>query len=280
MSRKYAAAVLIAWFWAISSFASTTRVATLLPFVADALDRMPGEVEVVASVPSELGQTLPPGRIDLGNSHSPSFEMLAAAQADLIVGNRTVHATLIEKLQRAAPEVVMIEATSVEATFEGLQQVGAAAGVAEQMEDLIVSTRRSIAELEVDDRISLLPLFGAPGAYMAITERTWLGDLIDEIGFDNLAAGLSGQETYPGYVELSEEVLATLEPDLVVLVTHGSPDAIAEGFSREAQKGGVWASLADKIEILDPALFARNPGLDMAAAGQTLVGLAQSTASR
>ena len=257
-----------------------TRVATLLPFVADALDQMPAGVEVVASVPAELGMSLPPGRIDLGNSHSPSFELLAAARPDLVVGNLAVHATLVDQLKRAVPSVVMIEATSVDATFDGLARVGEAAGVTVEMSALIAASRKSIDDLKMDRTVSVLPLFGAPGTYMAITERTWLGDLIGQLGFDNVAAGLSGQETYPGYVELSEEVLATLDPQLVVMVTHGSPRAIQQAFSRDAERGGVWGALASKVEILEPSLFARNPGLAMADAGTTLIELAENSTAR
>ena len=256
------------------------RVATLLPFVADALDRLPGEVEVVASVPAELGEALPPGRVDLGNSHSPSFELLAASRPDLVVGNRNIHSALASKLERFAPTVLMIEATSVDQTLAGLAIVGEAASVSTEMDELIASTRQQLASLRLEESVSILPLFGAPGTYMAITERTWLGDLIDQLGFDNLAAGLSGRETYPGYVEISEEVLASLDPDIVALVTHGSPSAVVASLEREAERGGAWARLASNIEILEPSLFARNPGLGMAEAGRTLVDLVQISVSK
>lgn len=254
--------------------AEPARVATLLPYVAEALDLVAasgGAVEVVAAVPAQIGAALPDGRIDLGSPHSPSFENLAAARPDVAVGDRRFHAGIEDKLGRVAERVVLVEATSVDATFDGLAEVAAAAGVEEAMRGRIEESRGELEALRLDRPVAALPLFGAPGSYMAITDRTWLGDLLSELGFENLAAGLAGRESYPGYVEISEEVLATLEPDVVLLVTHGSPEAVEEDFRRRAETGGAWSVLADRVQMLDAHLFARNPGLEMPQAARALV---------
>jgi iron complex transport system substrate-binding protein len=257
--------------------AGPTRVATLLPYVADALDRVAsngGAVEVVAAVPAELGATLPEGRIDLGSPHSPSFESLAAARPDVVVGDGRTHAALEEKLRRVTDRLVMVEGVSVDGTFDGLIEVATAAGVEPAMRRLVERSREDLAALRVDRPVTVLPLFGAPGSYMAITDRTWLGDLLSELDFRNLAAELAGRESYPGYVELSEEVLATLDPDVVLLVTHGSPEAVEEDFRRRAEAGGAWAILADRVHRLDAHLFGRNPGLELPEAARALVAAA------
>ncbi len=260
-----------------ASSTEPARVATLLPYVADALDLVASEggaVEVVAAVPAEIGATLPAGRIDLGSPHSPSFENLAAARPELAVGDRRFHAAIEEKLARVAEQVVLVEGASVEATFDGLAEVAAAAGVEPAMRRRIEESRGELDALRLDRPVTALPLFGAPGSYMAITDRTWLGDLLSELGFENLAADLAGRESYPGYVEISEEVLATLEPDVVLLVTHGSPEAVEQDFRRRAETGGAWAVLADRVHMLDAHLFARNPGLELPEAARALVAAA------
>lgn len=269
-----ASVLTVAWLATPALSATPARVATLLPYVADALERFPGEVELVAAVAADVGGQVAAGAVDLGSPHSPNLELLAAARPDLIVGDRRIHAALEEKLGRSGARVLLVEAASVEDTFGALLAVGEAAGVGPQMRELVDASRDRVAGLRLRSGTrTVLPLFGAPGSYLVITEATWLGDLLAELGFHSVVAGLAGRESTPGYVELSEEVLATLDPDLVLLVTHGSPAAVLDAFERESERGGPWRTLAARIKVLEPALFARNPGLEMAEAARTLIGL-------
>jgi iron complex transport system substrate-binding protein len=256
--------------------AEPTRVASLLPYVSEALAGIP-QVEVVASVAAELGGSLPEGVTDLGSPHAPNFEVLAGVRPDVVVGDGRYHGAIAEKLAHSGGRVVLVEAFSVAATLDGLIEVARAAGVEAQMEARVAEVRGALPALRLARPASVLPLFGAPGSFMAITDRTWLGDLLGELGFEILPRDLSGHESYPGYVEVSEEVLALTRPELVLLVTHGSPDAVAESFDREASRGGPWALLADRAHVLDPALFARNPGLEMGRAAAELVRLLDET---
>ena len=79
--NRLALASLFTLFFAMPSGAEEpTRVATLLPFVEEALVLDPEHVEVVATVRSDLHVPVTGGVIDLGSPHSPSFERLAEAR--------------------------------------------------------------------------------------------------------------------------------------------------------------------------------------------------------
>jgi iron complex transport system substrate-binding protein len=248
------------------------RVATLLPYVARALDGI-GSARVVAAV-ARPGERLPDGVLDLGNPHSPSFERLAEARPDLVVGDRRIHGPLADKLGRGGAEVLMVDAESVAATFDGLLRVGERVGADDEMRRRVAAARAEIASLRRAEPVSALPLFGAPGSFLAITGSTWLGDLLADLGFRNLAAEAAGREAFPGYVEISDELLATMRPELVLLVAHGAPEAVAEAAEQRAAGGGVWGALAGRLRVLDPDLFAANPGLRMAEAARRLAELA------
>jgi iron complex transport system substrate-binding protein len=250
------------------------RVASLLPYVSEALMRIPDRVRVVASVAPELGGNLPPGVADLGSPHAPNFEIAAAARPDLVVGDARYHTAFSSALTRTGARLVLIGGSSVEATFQGLLEVAEAAGARAEMEALVASARQELLDLHLESARAVLPLFGSPGSLMAITDRTWLGDLLGQLGFRLVPDEVAGREAIPGYVEVSDEVLAVSRPELVLLVTHGSPESVAESFEREAANGGALAALAPRVKVLDPALFARNPGLELPRAAQALVALA------
>ena len=252
-----------------------TRVATLLPFVGDALELAPDHAEVVAGVRRSMRAPLPAGLIDLGNPHSPSFERLAEARPDLIVGDRQLHAAFAEKLSALGAELMLIDTSGVETTLGEISNLAQRIGDETALPSQIKKVRDQIGSLALSQTISVLPLFGAPGSFYAVTQRAWLGRLLTDLGFDNVAPS-SGDERYPGMVVVSDEILATLQPELIVVVAHGDPRKIRAALDAKTSQGGAWASLSRAehgIHILDPALFSANPGLGLGRAASELVAL-------
>lgn len=260
--------------------AGPVRVAVLVPYVASALAELDSpRVEVVGVVSSTYRQ-IPPGAEDLGSPHDPNYERLAHLRPDLVVGNDRLHGPQREVLGRSGAEVLLLGGSSVAATFKGLRRVGERIGEGEAMERRLEAARERMAGLRLDEPVEVLPLFGAPGSFLVVTGSTWLGDLLEQVGFRNVVRAGAGHETFPGYVQLSDEVLATLRPDHVLLVTHGDPEAVREAFRRQATGDGPWGQLGRQAEVLDPELFGDNPGLDLPEAARRLVELHRTTAAR
>lgn len=254
------------------------RVATLIPFVEDALRLAPERVVVVASVRRSMREPLAPELIDLGNPHSPNFERLAEANADLIVIDRQIHAALAPRLRALGAEVQLIDASGIDHTMASLTALSEKVGPCPGLDDRIATVKISINSMRIERPLKVLPLFGAPGSFYAITDRAWLGQLLTGLGYENVAPS-QGDERFPGLVVVSDEVISTLQPDLVVLVAHGDPRKIQADLVGRTLEGGAWASLGSAaygIHVLDPQLFAANPGLELDRAASELVALSQT----
>jgi iron complex transport system substrate-binding protein len=268
--------LLCALFLAAPAFAAESpRVGTLLPYVADALREIPGS-RVVASVRRSMAEPPPAGVADLGSSHSPNLERLAASRADLVIADERLHKALQPKVRAAGAEAFFVRGDSVDGTLEGLLQVGRRIGVEKEMSARIGRTRSALSSVALRRPVSTLVLFGAPGSFLVVTPETWLGDLLGKLGFRNVATASLGKETVPGYLALNEEVIASLQPDLVLLVTHGNPKEMEQAFQRMTREKSAWRGLDDArlgVHVLAPGLFAANPGLRMEEAARHLVGL-------
>ncbi len=256
--------------------AEPVRVATLLPYVADALARVPEQATIVASVQRVTGGPNS-GGIDLGTAHQPNLELLAAARPTLVVADAHRHAALAPKLAIGGAEVLLLRGDSVEATLEAIRTVAERVGAGPQLGAEIARVRAELDQLRAaapgSERV--LPVFGAPGSFLVATDRTWWGDLLQRLGRESAAAeGLP--ESLPGYVQLSEEVLAAAQFDRVVLLAHGSPAIVARAFAADLARLG----RADlPVEPLDPDLFGTNPGLRMVEAARALLGSQRGGAS-
>ena len=259
------------------------RVAVLMPSVEDALRTAPGNFAVVAGVRRSLHEPAREGLIDLGNPHSPSFERLAEARPTLIVGDAAIHAAQSERLAVAGAEVLLIDTRSIDATLAGLEQVGERVGVGPAMKARTQAVRARLGELSLATPLPTLAIFGAPGSFLVVTERTWLGDLLERLAFTNVGNAPGGDERFPGLVALSDERFAGLRPELVLLVAHGDPQAIRGAFEQRTAQGGPWSGLRTQasrgVHVLDPTLFAANPGLDVVGAAEALVAFAQPAAA-
>lgn len=265
-------AIAILFFATAMQAAPRPRVASLLPWITEGLQRVGERVEVVASV-SDPSFPAPKGVLDLGNPHAPNFETLASVRPSIIVGDRRLHGTLRDRLARGGARVVLVEGSSVAETFDGLIAAADTAGAGAEMRVLVAQARRDLAALRLAQPVSVLPLFGTPSAFMAVTGNTWLGDLLHELHFRNMVADATGNQSFPGYVELSDETLSTLRPERVLLVAHGSPAAIEASFRRKGERSSVWKGLARNVTVLPAGRFSRNPGLQMVDAARFLVAL-------
>lgn len=253
------------------SAATTVRVASLVPFVSEALVAVaPTKALLVASTRSE-GRVLPAGAIDLGDGHAPDFEQLASADAAVLVADRRWHTRHAERARELGLEIFWVEADSVDDTLAVLEQFAVKLGFGPEMAVATAAARAQLAGLTLARKQRVLLVFGAPGSFLVGTPRTWLGDLITRLGGE-LAAMPAGSfaAAFPGYVPMSDEVLATVSVDAVVLVAHGDPALIESAFARE------WARLRGDgrvpVVALDPALFGVNPGLGLDGAAASLVG--------
>lgn len=262
-----------------SAEAEPLRIASLVPFVSEAVAEWPDKAKLVAAVRRSLHQPVPTGVADLGSPHQPSLEPLVAARPQLIVADERLHALLQPQLAATGAEVLMVRADSVAATFDGLRAVARRAGAEAALEGRLAAVEARLAALAagltLEGRLpargapTVLPLFGAPGSFLLVTPRTWLGDLLVRLGVGS-ARTPPGRETMPGYVLLADEVLAASHPDHVLLLAHGSPEVVAKAFAE------TWARYGNDevpVDVLDPRMFSTNPGLRMAEAAEAVVAL-------
>src|SRR5262249_42933895 len=154
----------------------------------------------------------------------------------------------------------------VDATLDGLVKLGAELGDAAPLRARADAVRAELASLHLAAPVSVLPLFGTPSSFFVLTQRAWLGALLEQLGFVLPDLGAAG-ERMAGFVPVSDEKLATLRPQLVLLIAHGDPAALRDALEKRLADGGPWASLRGSatlgVHVLRPELFSSNPGFGM-----------------
>ncbi|MGH0033466.1 MAG: ABC transporter substrate-binding protein [Myxococcota bacterium] len=260
------------------------RVATLVPFVDDAMAGLPSDrISVVATVRRSMRHPVREGVLDLGNPHSPDLEQLMLARADLVIGDSVVHAPRAEALARGGAEVLLIDTTRVDSALDGLVEVANRAGLGDEMGRRVEQAKTRLTGLRLEAPVRSMTVFAVPGKAMLVTPRSWIGDLLGRLGFVDVAGSLELDEHPGGFVEISDEIVAGLQPDWLLIVAHGAPDAVEKAFRRQLAEGGAWASVASstrgRVRVLAPRYFSANPGLGMPEAARWLVEAIENDAA-
>lgn len=92
---------------------------------------------------------------------------------------------------------------------------------------------------------------------------------------ENIASDFPKEENYPQYASLSTEKIIERNPEAVMLITHGDPDAVKAAFQGEMEKNPAWKNLDavknGKVTVLPSHLFGTNPGTKVADALQVMI---------
>ena len=265
-------------FFIVSSspaLAEPIRVATLIPNVNSGLRTDPSRYELVATVRSSMHAPAAGTPFDLGNPHSPSIEQLVASNPDLVIGDANMHGRLSTQMEPLGLELLLVDTSTSNALLEGLEAVAGRNPTSEILEARAQSAAADLAGLSLPEPVQVVALFGVPGSFYLVSERWWLGDMMNNLGFQNLVPDIPN-DRFPGLVPVNDERLAMLKPQIVFLISHGDPGKVVGEFKRMATEGGVWASIGGAplgVHVLNPEIFMATPGLNAPDAARELIRL-------
>jgi iron complex transport system substrate-binding protein len=200
---------------------------------------------------------------DIGPSYQPSLELIVAEGPDLIIADSVLQPQLMENLEGLEIPVVYAGAESFDDVLTGLRLVG-------QVLDHTTEAEGLVGELEVllahfqdvlpAEAPTVLILNGTPNDFYAAKPESYVGNLVDLLGAENVAAGAPDVGRFPGYTQLSLETILTSAPDVVLAITAGGDTTITESLSANPAWADVPAVQSGRVAEIDVELFLQAPG--------------------
>ncbi len=202
---------------------------------------------------------------ELGNPHQPNFEKIAEVHPEVLVAGMSFkqHA---ENIERQGTKIVYTNANSIADIQETIKMYGdllekqvEAKKINESITDKIKTS-----EKDLDSGTKTLLVYGAPGTYLVALPNSLSGDILEKAGGENIASDFAAEDDYPQYASLSVEKIIERDPEVVMLITHGEPEAVKAAFEEEMEKSSAWKNLdavkKGNIVVLPAHLFGSNPG--------------------
>ncbi|MDQ0207745.1 iron complex transport system substrate-binding protein [Alkalicoccobacillus murimartini] len=177
---------------------------------------------------------------EIGNPMSPDMEMVRSLRPDEVWSVTTLETDLQEPFNQADIDVQFLDFQSVEAMSEEILAIGEQFDRVEQATALVDSFHDKADEVkqetEAYEAPSVLILMGVPGSYLVATEHSYIGDLVQMAGGENIVQGENEAE----YLASNTEYLQQANPDVILRAAHGMPEEVVDMFNEEFQANDIW----------------------------------------
>ncbi|MCR8635638.1 ABC transporter substrate-binding protein [Paenibacillus radicis (ex Xue et al. 2023)] len=259
----------------ITDFANRNVAFTAAPQKIVALSN--GEMDIVYALGGTLvGRPTAAGPVSIpeaknveqvGSTHGMDLEKVAFLSPDVVLGNNPLNTKDIPAVEGIGAKMVLTNANSIEEVMKQIQLFGQMLQKEDKAKQLNQAIEQKLKELKTNQsavKPRVLMVYGAPGTYMAALNNSLSGSLLISAGGENIAADYPKLDNYPQYAQLNTEKIMKSNPQLILIMSHGNPEKVKDGFLKEMQQNAAWSSMDavknNKVEILPADLFGTNPG--------------------
>jgi iron complex transport system substrate-binding protein len=175
----------------------------------------------------------------------PNLEKILALKPDLVIGAAGFHDAVLEQLKATGIRTMATEVNSWQALEDVTRQLASA--IAADPEPLVQSYR-SFLQPKLSQPVSALVL-ASNQPLLSPNKNSWAGDLLTQLGVQNIAADLQGESPMKGYLALSPEKLLQANPDVVILID--TPDGGVEKLKEMSILKQLKATQNNRVYVLD-----------------------------
>lgn len=216
-------------------------------------------------------KTLP----SVGETPNPNVEKIVSLKPDLVIGvNVSFHHQIIPPLQTAGIPILLLSINNYDDILNKLRLFGEITGNQKRAETVIKGIEKRVEAIRNKVKnVSQKPpkvviLWGSTQSFNMALPNSFVGNIVDMLGADNIAKELKPLNTLPQYAALSPEFVLSKDPDAVLVITHGYGDKVKEKLKREIMDHPAWKGMRavkeDRIYILPYELFGVNPSIRVA----------------
>ena len=209
--------------------------------VTEILDALGVKVAGVPTTSYELPESVKDA-VEIGNPMSPDLEIIKSLNPTVVVSVDTLGSDYMALFEQNNIPSQFVSLQSLEGLKEAITTLGQRFEVEEKADELITqiedkeaSIQAEVAELE---KPQILLLFGAPGATMIATSQSYVGNLVEIVGGENII------DESAAYTTLNKEYIATLNPDQILVMIHALPEATKAALEQEMATDTMWQSMS------------------------------------
>lgn len=236
------------------------RIVTLSVSITEILHELGIEPAGVPTTNSKLPESLA-NVPRIGSSHQPDLEQIAKLKPEVVLGPASIKDSMEKKLGPASLPTAYMPVDSLEELKLSTKTLGRLLGREDQanafLQDVDRQEREAIERVKGKPAPKVMFLFGSAEALMLMNDNTFAGSIARNLGATNVVS--EELKLKEAYVPFNMESVVAANPDVILLVAHGDPDAVAKKFKDDVKKNGAWEKMNafqnGKMASLDFELF-------------------------
>lgn len=209
------------------------------PAVADICDRLQLDLVGICDTSVTTLPTRYEGVTAVGTAMSPDMEIISSLQPDWILSPSSLQSDLQPKYEAVKTEWAFLNLKSVQGMYRSIQELGTIFDRESEAEQLVSEFTSFYGEYQKknteNQHPKVLILMGLPGSYIIATPNSYVGNLVELAGGENVY-----RDTEEEFLTVNTEDMKKKEPDVILRAAHALPDQVAEMFAQEFATSDIW----------------------------------------
>lgn len=197
---------------------------------------------------------------EIGQAKKPNMELLQSLNPTDVLSVTTIKPEMEKAMKGSNIKTTYYDYNSVAGMQKSITAMGKSFDRVEEATKLNRVYDTKIADIKKRTTGKIKPkviiLLGVPGSYLISTEKSFLGNLVELAGGENV---VKSKKTDEEFIASNTESLYKLKPDIILRASHGFPNQVKNMFDEEFKKNDVWknfdATKAGRVYDLDEDLF-------------------------
>lgn len=194
----------------------------------------------------------------VGMPMGPDMEIIRSLKPTEVLSPSSLKSYLEEQFKEAKIPYRFVNMSSVGAMYDSIDEIAKEYGREEQAKKLRTEYEGLIKEYEQKRKDKKKPrvliLMGLPGSFVVATNNSYVGNLVELAGGENVI-----KDEVEEFLPINTEELVKLNPDMILRTSHTMSDEVMEEFDEEFKTNDIWkhfdAVKNNKVYNLDNKYF-------------------------
>lgn len=223
----------------VKELSKEVRIIATSPAVANICDKLNLDLvgicdTSVSAIPSRYEKVT-----RVGTAMSPDMEIIASLKPDWILSPNSLQSDLQQKYEAIQTEWAFLNLKSVQGMYCSIQELGIIFDREKEAEQMISEFTSFYNEYQKKNigknHPKVLILMGLPGSYVIATKNSYVGNLVELAGGENVYSDVEEE-----FSIVNTEDMKKKEPDIILRAAHALPDQVAEMFAEEFAANDIW----------------------------------------
>ena len=230
--------------------------------VTEILDELGVKVSGVPTSSYDLPESTKDA-VKVGNPMNPDLEIIKSLNPDVVVSVGTLGEDYKKLFTDNNIPSEFIDLTTLEGLKTSISTLGERFNKTEKANEILNELKvkeDEFVNLSKEEKKNVLLVFAAPGSMMIATPSSYIGNLVDKVGANNIV-----KDDKKPFVSYSNEEIVKLNPDMVLVMTHGMPEQAKKMAEEKFASDPAWSRIEavkeGKVYYLENGYFGMSANL-------------------